>query len=53
MTPVASGLVDPVPQSGERISGWVAANCRTIANSDAILDVDDRVNGLRLALAAR
>jgi putative nucleotidyltransferase with HDIG domain len=39
---------------GQRLSGWVAVNRRTIVNSDAMLDLGDlaRVTGLRLCMSA-
>jgi putative nucleotidyltransferase with HDIG domain len=38
---------------GQRLSGWVAVNRRTIVNSDAMLDLGDvaRVNGLRVCMS--
>jgi putative nucleotidyltransferase with HDIG domain len=32
---------------GQRLSGWVAANKRTIANSDAVLDLGDTARSIR------
>jgi len=38
---------------GQRLSGWVAVNRRTIVNSDAMLDLGDvaRANGLRVCMS--
>jgi putative nucleotidyltransferase with HDIG domain len=49
--PAAERVTATAIPMGERITGWVAANCRTIANSDATLDMEQRVDGLRLTLS--
>lgn len=36
---------------GQRLSGWVAANLRTIANSDAVLDLGDLARSTRPRLS--
>ena len=42
----------PIPL-GERISGWVAANCRAMTDADAVLDLGKGCEGtLRYALAS-
>ena len=52
--PLAEAVMDCRITVGERLSGWVAANRRTICNSDASLDFFDRdelAAGLRSCLS--
>jgi putative nucleotidyltransferase with HDIG domain len=50
--PAAGFLAGTAMKVGQRLTGWAAANARSVVNSDARLDVDHSTEeGLRFALA--
>jgi GAF domain-containing protein len=48
--PAADGLEGLTIRTGERLTGWVAANRQPIVNSDAALDVGDRATTFGVSL---
>jgi putative nucleotidyltransferase with HDIG domain len=49
--PAADILAGMSMSHGQRVSGWVAANARTMVNADALLDFGREQGGLRWALS--